>query len=221
MTPPAADLESPTGDEALFEQLCGIDTDFLPVTSEAWGSWRGVAGEHLVFSAPHEVAQVRDGQPKLAEPGTGRLALAAATLLGAGGISTALSQTADPNWDREHPYIYAVGSLAPATAAVIDLHMMLPRGIDVCVGLGPDPASVDGLWQPFVESLVRRDLKVAINWPFPAGRRTVTGKLQSQSRLAIQIEFSTDCFQPGTEQMRAAWCGLVEAGSHWIGRASG
>ncbi|WP_143172236.1 N-formylglutamate amidohydrolase [Pseudonocardia thermophila] len=174
------------------------------------GGWETTAGHGVVLSAPHEVDHVRDGAEKRAERGTGRLAFALARAVGAAGIRTHGPQAADPNWDTGHPYTARLARLSP-DAPVVDLHMMRDRGVEVCVGLGPVPDLADGLWQPLVEEAVAAGLRTAVNWPFPARKRTVTAALQRAGRRAVQVELTWDCYDPTHPSMPLAYLALLRA----------
>ncbi len=174
------------------------------------GAWDVATGQGIVFSAPHEVTHFRDGVEKTAEQGTGPLALALARYTGGIGITTAAEQDGDPNWDIDHPYIERVDNLA-ASSPTIDLHMMRPRGVDVCIGLGPVPLLTQGLWPVFVEEAAAAGLRVSLNWPFWAGPRSVTGQLQARGRKAIQLELTWECFDPAHLAMARSWSFLARA----------
>jgi hypothetical protein len=169
-----------------------------------------VKGVGLLFSAPHEVAQLRDGEEKVAERGTGDLAFALAGITGASALATVGLQSGDPNWDLNHPYVNTARGLA-GTAPIIDLHMMRPRGPDICIGLGPEPALSEGLWRPLLEEAVESGLRASVNWPFGANARTVTGQLQRLGHAAVQVELSWECFDEGHPAMLRAWTTLARA----------
>jgi hypothetical protein len=124
-------------------------------------------------------------------------------------ICTAEGLIGDPNWDIGHPYLDAVCELSGG-APVIDLHKMKPRGVDICVGLGPRPATIGHLWLPIVKEAVAVGLRVAINWPFAAGPVTVTGQLQERGLEAVQVEFSFDSYDTGPTRV-AAWAAMLRA----------
>ena len=183
------------------------------------GPWELIRGDGLLFSAPHEAAQLRDGIEKIAERGTADLAFALARATGGSALATADRQLGDPNWDIGHPYIARAGTLA-GEWPTIDLHIMRPRGLEICIGLGPKPKMSDDLWRPFVEEAVASGLRVSVNWPFAANARTVTGQLQRGGRRAIQLELSWECYDPSHPAMRRAWSSLARA-SRRLGRSTG
>jgi hypothetical protein len=147
---------------------------------------------------------------KRAESGTGVLAFAVADETGVTAIATLDGQLGDPNWDADHPYVARVLELAN-TAATIDLHMMRPRGMEWCLGLGPVPPLSDELRRILLEEADAAGLRTTLNWPFSAGWQTVTGKLQRAGRPAIQLEMSIDCFDRRQNTMARAWSALLRA----------
>ncbi|HYN94599.1 MAG TPA: hypothetical protein VES42_12180 [Pilimelia sp.] len=175
------------------------------------GQWAARPGAGLLFSAPHEATQDRDGTRKSAERGTAPLAFALAAHVGGAALGTVEGRlVGDPNWDVGHPYVSRAHELA-AGHPTIDLHMMRPRGVEVCVGLGPRPELAGGLWQVIVEEAVAGGLRASVNWPFGANPRTVTGQLQDKGLPAVQVELSWDCFDPGHPAMPRAWSALARA----------
>lgn len=154
-----------------------------------------------MFSAPHEEAQVRDGQHKTAEVGTGALALRAAALCGGSALATSGQQTGDPGWDDPHPF--AAHAIQAARGGVlVDIHQMRPRGFDVCLGLGPDHQRARRLWLPVLERLLEDELTVFINWPFAARGRPIVGRAAREGILAVQVELSYELFDDD-ERIRA------------------
>jgi hypothetical protein len=175
------------------------------------GPWEFLRGEGLLFSAPHEAAQLRDGFEKVAERGTAELAFALAHATGGSAIATVGHQLGDPSWEVGHPYI-ACAEILAGSWPIIDLHMMRPRGVEICIGLGPQPKLSDDLWRPFMEEAVGSGLRASINWPFGANNpRTVTGQLQRKGRRAIQLELSWECYDPSHPAMQRAWSSLLRA----------
>jgi hypothetical protein len=166
------------------------------------GPWDIVSGSGPLFSAPHAVTHIRDGAEKLGENGTGPLALALARLTAGSAIATAAVQQGDPNWDAGSPYLERAFILADGNPTV-DIHIMRPRGVELCIGLGPLPRLADGLWQIFAEEAVAGGLRVSINWPFAANVRTVTSQLQRRGNQAVQLELSWECFENRPARDRA------------------
>jgi hypothetical protein len=182
------------------------------------GSWEIRPGKGIVFSAPHEVEQIRDDQPKRAERGTGELAFGLAHHVGGSALRTIVPQTGDPNWDVGSPYFVRVYELS-AGGPILDLHMMRPRGVEICVGLGPVPALGDGLWQPLVDEAVKAGLRVSVNWPFGANPRTITGQAQQAGIPAVQVELTWECFDPNHPAMARAWSAMARAAERIAGAA--
>lgn len=76
------------------------------------GPWELIREDGILFSAPHEATQLRDGVEKVAERGTADLAFALARATGGTALATADRQLGDPNWDVGHPYIARAKTLA-------------------------------------------------------------------------------------------------------------
>jgi hypothetical protein len=178
--------------------------------SDPTGPWEVVRGSGILFSAPHEVTHIRDGAEKIAETGTGALALALARFTSGSGITTAPRQVGDPNWDVGNPYLERAHALAGDNPTV-DIHMMRPRGVELCIGLGPFPALADGLWQVFLDEAVAAGLRVSVNWPFGANQRTVTAQLQARGKKAIQLELSWECFNGMDLAKTRTWSSIGRA----------
>lgn len=195
---------------AELEYLRGLASGSRERELSTRGPWELIRGDGPLFSAPHESAQLRDGIEKVAEQGTADLAFALARATGGSALATADRQLGDPNWDVGHPYVERARTLAGKWPTV-DLHMMRPRGLEICIGLGPEPKLSDDLWRPFMEEAVVSGLRVSVNWPFGANPRTVTGQLQRGGQRAIQLELSWECYDPNHPAMQRAWSSLARA----------
>lgn len=178
--------------------------------SGARGPWEIIHGKGIVFSAPHQMEQIRDDKPKRAEKGTGELAFGLAHQVGGVAVRTVDRQSGDPNWDVGSPYVRRAHELSGGRP-IIDLHMMRPRGVEICVGLGPVATLADGLWQPLVDEAVKAGLRISVNWPFGAGRRTITGQSQQAGIPAVQVELSVECFDPNHAAAPRAWSAMARA----------
>jgi len=178
-----------------------------------------VSGSGILFSAPHQATHIRDGREKTAERDTGALAFALARATGGAALATVPGQLGDPSWDLEHPYVARAAALA-ASAPAVDLHMMRPRGVELCVGLGPVPERSATLWQTIMEEALAAGLRASVNWPFAANPRTVTGQLQRRGLRAVQLELSWDCFEAGHPARARAWSALARA-SHRLAERAG
>jgi hypothetical protein len=174
------------------------------------GPWEIIHGKGIVFSAPHQMEQIRDGQPKRAETGTGEMAFGLARHVGGAALRTVERQSGDPNWDIGSPYVRRALELSGGSP-IIDVHMMRPRGVEMCVGLGPVAALADGLWQPLLDEAVRAGLRVSVNWPFGANPRTITGQSQQTGIPAVQVELTWECFDPKHAAAARAWSAMARA----------
>jgi hypothetical protein len=157
------------------------------------GQYRVLEGSSLLFSAPHEMAQIREGVAKVAEAGTANLAFRMADELGASAIATFGEQMGDPNWDIDHPYRLEALQIAQ-NGILIDLHMMSPRGLDICLGLGSGNNLNRPLWTPIMAELLDSGFSLSVNWPFASKGRTITAASLRAGLVAIQIEISYDLF---------------------------
>jgi hypothetical protein len=143
------------------------------------------------------------------EFGSAELAFTLARKLNGSAICTAEGLEGDPNWDVGHPYIDRVYELADG-GPVIDFHKMKPRGVDMCVGLGPNMKAAERLWLPIVKEAANAGLRVAVNWPFAGGPVTVTGQLQARGLEIVQVELSFECYDPGPTKV-LAWTSMLRA----------
>lgn len=162
-----------------------------------------IHGDAVLFSAPHAVTHCRDGEAKQDEAGTEILAAGLAVDLGVSAIWSTSDLEGDPNWDHDHPFkLHAVDLCRDGSA--LDLHVMMDRGFDICLGLGDDPESSRRVWTSCVDEFVRAGFTVSINHPFPAGSRTITSHLQRSGTEAIQIEMTWDVCNPDGRGPRTA-----------------
>jgi hypothetical protein len=210
--PGVSNFPPPRPDEAAeldFQLLLAASSNLPGPGPARGGPLRLERGQGIVFSAPHQAVHIRDGVRLPSEFGSAELAFALARTVNGSAICTAEGLTGDPNWDVGHPYVDAVYELSGG-APVIDFHKMRPRGVDICVGLGPRPATVGRLWLPIVQEAVAGGLRVAINWPFAAGPVTVTGQLQRRGLEVVQVELSSNSYDSGPTRV-AAWAAMLRA----------
>ena len=180
----------------------------------SWGNWQQISGvAPLLFSAPHNAMQIRNGEPKAAEPGTGNLAFRLAEQFGASALATT-KLSSDPNWDPNHPYIEVAQRLLPNGVA-IDFHMMRDRGFPVCIGRGVEKEMVDMISQHLQEELVSRNFETRIDSPFGAGSQTITSNLQLRGIKALQLELTENCYQVESSEYPKIYEALV-AFSEWV-----
>lgn len=166
----------------------------------------------LLIMAPHNAQHTRDGNPKQAESRTGGFAEAVATQVDATWATTEGILEGDPNWDPHHPFLAFARELATEDSyAFLDVHTMRSRGVDACLGLGQGWDSCGSLCWLLAQHLVAEGLTVALNWPFSAGPRTITYRLQAEGLIGVQLELSVDCFDPGDWRSEASRRGVVSA----------
>ncbi len=190
------------------------DPDLRTTVASPLGPFTVTAGSTLVFSAPHEVPHMRDGAEKFGEGGTAALAEHLAALVAASAVCTTGTQLADPNWDDPHPFVTEALRLA-THGALVDLHMMADRGVHVCIGLGPDHDTNRWLWEPLLDELLAADLKLSLNWPFAARKRTITTRAQAVGIPAIQVEMIPGAYTPGDPIHERATTALGNAAMTW------
>src|SRR5579862_6173722 len=87
------EIEQAAQDETVFK----ANASRLPKGNEAWFVATSGCAEVLI-TAPHATAQTREGSLKVADSGTGSLALALGRLTGARLIYTTLASPSDPNF---------------------------------------------------------------------------------------------------------------------------
>ena len=167
-----------------------------------------------MFSAPHEMPGFRDGEAKIGETGTAALAATLASHTGGSAIWTHGTQSGDPNWDDPHPYAEHLLDLA-ADGICVDLHMMRPRGFEVCIGLGIDHRLIRAVWEPLLDELLDADVRISLNWPFGARGRTLTARAQAGGIAAIQVEMIPDVFDLSSNEHVCVVSALLRAAARW------
>ncbi|MFI8527661.1 N-formylglutamate amidohydrolase [Promicromonospora sukumoe] len=158
----------------------------------------GTERPHVVVTAPHATNHERDGGTKLADRGTGGLAVLLAELTGCTAL-VALGAGGDANYDDEHPLKERLAELRPTV--VVDLHGMRSRpgsDVDLGTGSGPVPPAV-------VSALRDSDLRVTTNEVFSAMRpTTVTAFAQAHGISAVQVEIGAHLRLPsGTPESQS------------------
>src|ERR1700733_6476453 len=187
------------------------------------GVARKRGGSALILTAPHAVMHRRDGRSKLAEPGTGGLAMTLAAAFDASYVCVVGAQTQDAAWVSEHPFKVALMQLLTPTSIVLDLHGMRDEHeTDVEIGLGAAPdARTHAYGQRLADALARFALRVAVNHTFKADRPgTITTTVQHRGARALQIEIAAALRPPNAAPvaasnllaaMQAALTGLIGA----------
>jgi hypothetical protein len=143
----------------------------------------------LVFCAPHATELFARGRLKPAEARTGSLADLMAEYFGGVSLKTIGYPLSTAGLRDEV-------STLPSEYIFIDLHGMRDvYGIDLCVGLGPQPNvlcnRIGGALLHLSES---NSLKCSVNEPFAAtSPHTLTRLVQSQKGVALQVELSHEC----------------------------
>jgi len=204
---------------ALEEPFAAAGYDGDPGAGDADGLLVvGSVAPVVVVTAPHACNHRRDGRAKLADRGTGGLALLLAEVTGCAAVVALGGAGGDANWDEHHPLKERVAALRPAV--VVDLHGMRTRpGYDLDLGLGPGPRP-EGT-DAAVEALRGSGLRVTTDGLFDAMRpTTVTAWAQAHGVPAVQIEVGAHLRPPvageqGQERLARALLaalGAIEAG---------
>lgn len=169
----------------------------------------------VIVTAPHAVNHVRNNVSKLADLGTGGLALLLAQSSGCWAVVQSATD-GDASWDEEHAFKEAVllaanecQELTGFRPYVLDLHGMKsgPTRPDVDLGLGKSPTAAI---HAFALSLVAKahkefGLDVRVNSIFTAkGPNTITSWAQRHELPAMQVEVSSDFRIPTASESNAA-----------------
>lgn len=162
----------------------------------------------IIFSAPHNVEQVRNGVFKYAEPGTGVLAHFLHETIGASAIIKTSNNGDDANYDDESPYKdFLIDHIQTHDYAfLIDLHQMSPqREQDVILGSGKgqNTQGYDTLADDVAGVLINEGLSnVVIDDIFPAlGNTRVTSTIHENTGLpSLQMEMNTKYFDPAHKE---------------------
>lgn len=165
-----------------------------------------IAGTLVVFTAPHAVNHRRNDQVKLADRGTGGLAVALHERAGVGALVTAQYVGGDANFDRSHPLKDLLFATRPQPRAVVDLHGMREGDgrADVVIGTSRDRVLGFPLGQVAKAFLEAEGLVVSIDEPFDACRATsVTRFAHDLGIPAIQLELAPTLRPPLWEPPRA------------------
>lgn len=138
-----------------------------------------------VLTAVHGTNHTRDGRLKLADRGTGGLALVLAAATGCGALVT-LGTHGDANHDPNHPAKDALRDL-PGVRHVIDLHGAAHRSDSPDIGLGTSTGRTPAR---FVDAL-RADLRLAVTVDArhaAKGPHRLASFAQRHGRRAVQVE---------------------------------
>ena len=163
----------------------------------------------IVLVAGHAVQHTRNGDTKLADRGTGGLAILLGQLLSIPAVVDVSGDTVDANFSREHQLKNIVAALAPST--VIDLHGMRQRDAAAAdLGLGAkNPIPVR-----FVEALHTSSLYVTTGrWFSAANTATVTRWAQSHGWAACQVEIGANYRPPNGNTNRLGAMAALLAGA--------
>lgn len=155
----------------------------------------------VMFSAPHAVAQVRDGVEKFAEPGTGAMVL----MLAEGGFPVIIktrNDANDANWDEQSSYRDALIEyiVEEKVAVLFDLHQLAPdREHDAIIGTahGKNIFGRDDITKEIIAQLELVGLEnIAVDEIFTASKpTTVSAHVAREAQIpCFQIEFNSQFF---------------------------
>lgn len=154
------------------------------------------ARPEVLVTAPHASTHERDGRVKLADRGTGGLALLLAEQTGCAAVACLPSAPGDANHDPSHPLKDWVDQLRPRPRVVIDLHGFSSRygvEIDIGTGAGDVPPGVPAALHP----LATYGWTITTDAVYDAsGPNTVTSWAQDRGMLAVQLEIAAQLRVP-------------------------
>lgn len=160
----------------------------------------------MIIVAPHAVNHIRDGKTKLADRGTGSLALMLAEHLNCWGIIDTVG-ISDASWVTDHPVKHKIEQIISSLSAsarerivILDLHGMCEREdqvqIEIGFGAQPNTASLK-LGINFIEELQANGISAISDGRFQARRPTsITSWAQTQGWEALHIEISPSLRPP-------------------------
>lgn len=173
----------------------------------------------IVFSAPHNAEQFREGSMKQAEPGTGPIVIEMNRKLRCPGIYRVMNDMKDPNYDPTSEYREFLKRRITENGyrMLFDLHQMSPsRDIDVCIGTGHGKNIfgrrdiVDTVKDSFVKNGITN---ITVDDPFSAAfRHTVSSSVARDCAVpSVQIEMNSWLFDRDEDvrRVRASFSEIV------------
>lgn len=152
----------------------------------------------IVISAPHGVSQVRQGKLKFKEIGSLATALYLSEKTGSYLIAKTHNNNDDANFDTDCSYRKTLKKLIEDKEIkyLIDFHGLSPnRDIDINLGIhfGKNIENNEALMTSLYNELVMHGYLCAIDQPFMAGVRTVSGGMKEEfpHLWTIQIEINS------------------------------
>ncbi len=160
----------------------------------------------VVITAPHAVRHERDSLVKKADLWTGGLCALLSQLTNCTAITAAGYVKQWHSWtERSDDFKDALTQAVADNLIVLDMHGMRDlHGVDVCLGLGPNPsARVYDIAHQIQAAL--SPLRISINQPFAATKAyTVTSYVQSIGGEGLQVEIATHLRNPAKRMAEAA-----------------
>ena len=155
----------------------------------------------IMFSAPHAVEQLREGQIKGFEPHTGML-VEALVNQGCCGIIKTANDNDDANYDPVNPYKDELKRFidGKGVRVLFDIHELAPeREMDVCIGtgLGANLCGRGDIVELVKECFLEQGIdRITVDEPFAAAyENTVSAFVARECQIpAIQIELNCSMF---------------------------
>jgi hypothetical protein len=164
----------------------------------------------IVFSAPHNAEQFREGSMKQAEPETGPIVIEMNRKFNCPGIYRIINDMKDPNHDpvSEYREFLKMKITEHGYEILFDLHQMSPsRDIDICIGTGHGKNIfgrrdiVDTVKDSFVKNGITN---ITIDDPFSAAfKHTVSSSVARGCAVpSVQIEINSWLFEKYADVQR-------------------
>jgi hypothetical protein len=168
--------------------------------------WVGNKDSQLIFTAPHSVNHIREGNIKYADKMTGGLAELLAKLSNNQSLTVDGPPNGDPNWDDVAPFKDELLLHLKENSIVFDLHGMKDSyGIDVNIGMGKEPSKQSkNIAINLSKQLKTNNFIVSVDDPFDACHPyTITSFVQSHRGSAVQLEISSALRNPSDAPEKA------------------
>lgn len=178
-------------------------------------SFEILAGKNnVMFSAPHNVKQIRDLQVKPLDTGTGNLVLNLANLSDSHaiiktncmGVENVIDD--DANYEESHPYKFALKRhiIQNQIKFLFDIHAMKPtRTEQVNIGIfgGHNIQNNFALLNEIIAIFNEFGFEVWVDQPFKAGPRTVAHFVAKETQIfAVQVEINSSLINHKNEDQQ-------------------
>jgi hypothetical protein len=191
-----------------YERALSQRYDVLPAEGEEWFEIRRGTIPVIVV-AGHATAQTREGERKVADRGTGSLAVALHELTGATVIHTIRRSPSDPNFYDDNAFKTALAELIREVrpAVVLDLHgshSYRPYDVDFGIMGGRSLLGKDELMSSLI-AILREEgmLNLSRDYFAAARNQTVTKFASSLGVPSMQLEISSTRLDPSRDTLTA------------------